>query len=114
MGNGIRIGANLMNGRVAIGGHLYIGQRAMYFIPHKKNLKMHQAPVERCFEAVPTVQIIERKRTIFHRMLYPDPVRLLRIGNGEHDAIALLTADPDEARKAVLAFFGANAENCES
>jgi hypothetical protein len=91
-----------MRGRLAVGGHLYVGRRALCFVPHTKNLKVHQTPTEFHFDAIPTVSVVERQPNAFQRLFRPGPVRLLRLGEHERQ-LTVLVAHPDDAARAVLA-----------
>jgi hypothetical protein len=97
-----RFTASLMNGRLAIGGHAYVGKRSLCFVPHTKNLKAHQHPTEFRFDAAPLVSVIERQPNPFQRLFRPGPDRLLRVGDDQRH-LTMLVVNPDDAARALRA-----------
>ena len=39
----VRVASSLMRGRIAVGGHLYVGREKWVFVPHTKNLPQHRS-----------------------------------------------------------------------
>jgi hypothetical protein len=95
-----RLPASLMDGRIAVGGHLYVGSQTVCFVPHMKNLKAHRTPTELRFGATPAPEIVEKQPNMFQRLFRPGPIRLLRIGERDR-AMTILVPQPDIAAEAI-------------
>jgi hypothetical protein len=87
-----RVMGNLFRGRIAVGGHLYAGAERWVFVPHRKNLRRHQAPVE----IVPSeVEVVPGPMQGLSKLLTSRPSFAVRIGDPAA-AVVLKTPDPNQ------------------
>lgn len=72
--------------RIVIGGHLYVGPDAWVFVPHRKNLAVHQAPVALGPPDQLSVSLIHLRPNALLRLMVPGPIRRVRVAGpgGEH------------------------------
>lgn len=80
--------------RLAIGGHLYVGSDAWVFVPHRKNLAAHQAPVALGRPDELSVSVIQIRPNALVRLMVRGPIRRVRVAGpaGEH---LLVVPDPE-------------------
>lgn len=81
-----RLVGNYM-GRIAIGGHLYVGARDWTFVPHRKNLKMHQAPLSIALAPSMSVETEELPLRGLAALLVKGPVYRVRVVTPEMEAV---------------------------
>jgi hypothetical protein len=63
----------------AVGGHLYLGPAAWTFVPHRKNLKRHQAPLTIAITPGTEVECVEVTLPAVGRLLAPGPAYRLQV-----------------------------------
>ncbi|WP_420126874.1 hypothetical protein [Longimicrobium sp.] len=64
---------------LAVGGHLYLGPAAWTFVPHRKNLKRHRAPLTIAITPGTEVQCVEVRLPALARLLVPGPAYRLQV-----------------------------------
>lgn len=90
-------------GRIAIGGHLYVGPRVWTFVPHRKNLKMHQAPLSIALAPSMSVEVEAIPLRGLAALLTKGPVYRVRIVSPETDA-AFVVPEPNVVAEALRAY----------
>jgi hypothetical protein len=92
-----RVLGNLFRGRIAVGGHLYAGVERWTFVPHRKNLQRHQAPVE----IIPSdAQVVPTPMAGVAKMLATRPAYAVRIDDPT-GAIIVKTPEPERVVSAL-------------
>ncbi|HEX8903292.1 MAG TPA: hypothetical protein VF771_00470 [Longimicrobiaceae bacterium] len=80
----------LRSPRVAVGGHLYAGQREWTFVPHRRNLRAHQE----LFTITPgpdtRVEAVETPARGLVRLFATGPLKRLRIANPHGEWLFIL------------------------
>lgn len=78
---------------MAIGGHLYIGPAAWTFVPHRRNVKRHQAPVSIPITPGTRVESVEVKMPVWAKIFTPGPAYRLQVRTAS-DTAMFLTPEP--------------------
>jgi hypothetical protein len=92
-----RLASNLVLGRsMSVGGHLYIGRETWTFVPHRRNLKRHQAPLTIPATPPPAVEVVEVPLHGIGRLLLKDPVRQVHVRTSS-TTHGFVTPEPDAA-----------------
>lgn len=90
-----RLPCNLMLGRsMSVGGHLYIGRETWTFVPHRRNLKRHQAPLTIPTAPPPAVEAVEVPLHGLARLILKDPIRRVQVRTSS-TTHRLVTPEPD-------------------
>jgi hypothetical protein len=78
-----RLMCSLMRGRIAVGGHLYVGPENWVFVPHTRNLRIHREPVR--WEQPDRLSISTQPARLGWpgRLLGAEPTDRLVLANGE-------------------------------
>ena len=87
-------------GRIAVGGHLYVGPREWTFVPHRKNLKMHQAPITIALAPSMSVEVVEVQLRGLPALLMKGPAYRVRVVTPRDDA-AFVTPEPHTVAEAL-------------
>ena len=95
-----RLPASLMRGSIAVGGVLLLDRTSARFVPHRRNMKQHQASTQIRLDSPAEVGVVERHPGLLGQLFRPGPVRLLKLGNGD-DAMVLLVPTPDSVAASV-------------
>lgn len=77
----------------AVGGHLYVGPAAWTFVPHRRNLKRHRAPVSIPITPGTRVEAVEVTQPAWARLFTPGPAYRLQVRSGAATTM-FLTPDP--------------------
>jgi hypothetical protein len=65
--------------RMSVGGHLYVAKGQWVFVPHRKNLKRHQAPIHINADSTIGLAVIQAKPNALARLFSAGPTQSVRI-----------------------------------
>ena len=69
----------LRTSRVSVGGHLYVAKGRWVFVPHRKNLKVHQAPIHINADSTIGLAVIQAQPNAFARLFSASPTPNVRV-----------------------------------
>jgi hypothetical protein len=109
-----RVGCSFVpDRRIAVGGHLYAGPGAWVFVPHRKNLPRHRAPIILPISADLTLTPHTTPQRGIARLLTTAPVQSLEVCSGG-SSVRLLVPEPEVVAARLAECAGGDATSADA